>query len=134
MSNEDLVIEKMIQWRALALQMRAIEREITPFILETGKSIKVGKAEAVYSAGRREFDWKARANELCPTILSKYTTVTQVTDWKAIALELAPDDALIMRFTTPDIQVDYKGAMTEAKLEPIVSKPGIPSVKFALGE
>ena len=134
MSKEDLVLERMIQWRSLALQMRAIEQEITPFVLEAGKNISVGKAEAVYSPGRREMDWKARANEIDLEIMGRHTTVTPVIDWKAVAMEFDPPKTLIDQFTTPDIQVDYKGAMTEAKLDPVVTKPGIPSVKFVLGD
>jgi hypothetical protein len=110
----DVFAMKMIELGKKMAEVAALQAELTPYVLEVESHQIVGLTEAAYSGGRNAYDYETRGQTTDQEIIARHT--------KTIPMETVDAHSV----------TDWKAVCKEAKLEPIVTKPGVPSVKFNL--
>jgi ribosomal protein L29 len=124
--------EKMLLWEKSKKELDSLEDEIKSAVLELKSTQKVGNVTATYSNGRRELDYQT-SGQLAPVdIIQKNTTVNKVVDWDTVATLIDPE--IIEECTHETASVNWSNVCKDAKIEPMVTKEGAPSVTIKLNK
>lgn len=124
--------EKMLLWEKRKKELDSLEDEIKSAVLELKSTQKVGNVSASYSNGRRELDYEI-PGQLAPVeIIQKNTTVNKVIDWDTVTTLIDPE--IIEECTHEIVSVNWSNVCKDAKIEPAVTKEGIPSVTIKLNK
>lgn len=129
--NASELASKMLEAEKLHNQLVGIEKEIEQAVLELKDSQKVGNVKAAYTNGRRELDWQPSALSAPQEVIEKYTKTSEWVDYEQ-ACEIAKvSEDILIECTHYDKTTDYAAICKELKLEPVVVKEGVPSVKIS---
>lgn len=120
MNKSELAI-KLLQWEEQKRKLDELTEQISAGVLERGETVTVGNVRATYSKGRNEYDYeKAVRNNsddpIVKALIEKYT--------KTIAGHWVPEQTV----------TNWREVAGEHDIEPVIVKPGTPSVKIKLLE
>lgn len=81
-----VLAQKMLEWRALKMELDKLEFEITEAVLEAGKTVVVGDVRARYRNPRKSYDYETPGSAAGDDVIQMYTTTETVTktDWRAV--------------------------------------------------
>ena len=130
--NTSELAAKMLQWETDKKALDQLEAEITNAVLEIGKTQNVGNVRATYTSGRREFDYETPGKIADKAVIDANTTITDLVDWESIKALIDPD--IIAEHTHKAASINWSAVCKDAKIEPVVVREGVPSVKIKLME
>jgi hypothetical protein len=124
--NASELAAKMLEWEAKKNELDALESEIKQAVLELKSTQKVGNVTASYSNGRREFDYETPGRNAHIDYIKAHTVINKVVDWDAVSTLIDPE--IIEECTRETESVNWSNVCKDAKIEPVVTKEGTPSV------
>ena len=127
--NASELAEKMLLWEKNKRALDELATEIENEVLNLQKTQVVGGCRVTYSGGRASYDYETPCKDLTSDILVKHATERSVTDWSAVADE-APD--IVAKFTTVEIDYDFKAICKDAGIEPAVLSKTLPTATIKL--
>ena len=121
---------KLLEWEKRKTELDDLETEIQAAVLELKTTQKVGNVTATFSNGRREFDYETPGRNAHADYIRAYTTINKVVDWNEVATLIDPE--IIEECTHETESTNWPSVCKDAKIEPLVTKEGTPSVSIKL--